>query len=402
MWNKLLIVENIFKKEEPMEKKLIGALVLGTILLMIFTGCGTSDKNSAKQPEQKKVVAENNKWEDYVILKTTSTDYGSIYYPVIAINGVESEDIKLANAMFKDLEATALKQLAEWKTLDKQNGVKPEERKIKNIVDVGATYKDGIVSVLVKYASLDYFSPRRYSFKAVNIDTKTGRALKPEEVLKLAGYDLKNVEDSFRYFGDKSMSKSYEHMFYYQAAAKKKLPDALTIPNQNWAPQLDDMVKKFQAGPAQEGKPWDKLQAMPAVSYQGKGELLVCGEVPTMAGAGYEQAMISIGKEPKEIDSKNPNDFTGKPFRRDAHTPEEAVELVKKELKNLPNGSSLKVEATSMDFIKGKRRNRPIYVIRVYDDSSAQATGDSYWAVSVFRGRVWKQDAATNKWVTLN
>lgn len=383
--------------------------------VLIFAGCAQkSGASQAAVPSKtakftvsdKKKSAGANALNDYVEIKETKTVFGVIQIPQISESLLNSEDVKQANRMFKDIESSFLNTVEEYKKKAEEYNEPLTDSSDRFLCKTKIALNDGIISILLECEYLeDYNAPIMKYFDGVNIDIKTAKAVPSADIIKKAGFTEQAVKDTIYAYGDRCMFSSWEKFTYFNFANQKTLPDGLGDPSPEWIPDVENYSKNYKNIPEFIKSSWDFAGRFPTVFYEGQKNLSVCGKVPTIAGAGYAYAMIKVGDTSEEAFYKNTKNCFGIDFGRGAMLMEGARIAVARELGlnsawMTKDGTKLNVEPASMDILNaGKENQETVYIINVYEDSEANTAAQNQWAVGTFTGRVWQKDAAKDDWI---
>lgn len=339
----------------------------------------------------------------YLSVKKTKTKFGSIEIPQFKKEIFDSQDIDMANMMFKSIEKTLLNSVKESERLVKKDDYSTKGLSKHILCETKTALTENILSVLVRYDDYDYNSPSLYFYEAVNIDINTGKAVSPTDIINEAGFSKKAVEDSLLWYGEKCQYYFWERQKYYEFGASNMLPDSSIKKHPKWKNELNSILKTFRAKPKSKGVGWDSLDRYPTVFYEGEKKLSVGAEIPTMAGVGYAWTMVNIGDSLSEVNDKNSNNCYGEAFGNKAISADAARIAVSNVLeldKNGKNADGVKlfIEPCYIETLEfEKEKYEPFYVLKVYESMKTHTATFGWWKVGVFSGTVLEEDIATGE-----
>lgn len=391
------------------------------IMVCMFSGCGAKapendsgktgnegtkistpqDKTGSKVEEP---VVNEKTAEDYIDIKTVQTDFATLKVPKFKTDVLSSDDITMANEMFNFVEEAIMASVEKCKDNAKEMGVDVKQLSAGTLFDTKTALNGDILSVLIRYGEMAFFSEQMYYYSAVNVDVTTGKVVSYDKLLEASGFSKEDAEKSLYWYGEENNTYEWERKTYYTFGSAEELPTGLGDPSGGWQDELENVVEEFKNPSKPQGTKWDDLDIFPTVFYEGKGNLSVCGRYPVESGYGYEYVMVNVGKTAGERAYRNPTNWYGEPFVRLSIFPEDAAIAVSRALKldddgKTPDGVKLEIELQSTKNITSDGgESEPCYVFTAYEDLGTHTATYALMGVGIFSGNVMKNDAASDEW----
>lgn len=284
-----------------------------------------ADKHNAKRRQSVKTKTDN-----YVSTETIKTDFGVILKPVIDLDKLPGKAAEDANKLFDEIAEQIQGAIAERDKLAAENGDFRQKSPDDKICEYIASVNDGVLSILVSFTHIEYYVPDTTHYISVNIYLKTGKNLSLNELLALAGYEDYDIDNTLFYYNRKHLGILLQRMQYFSLAESGEMPEAPQWVSQDLLDSIDqDVINAFYDNPEEQYEDLGLFIYHPCVYYGGYHNLSVCGRVITMAGAGFSNTMMRVGRSYAEIDYYNPYSPYGLEFERYAMNPEVAIDMVK-------------------------------------------------------------------------
>lgn len=338
---------------------------------------------------------------DYVDVENIKTDFGIVEIPHINKNVKETNDVQIANSLFKYIKDKLLSDVEIFKKKVAEN--EEQHYDYGKISQVDIKINKDILSILLRYYDIfDYYSPDMNDYEVVNIDLKTGKFVSYDEILKKSGFTEENVENSIKKYVNITLDHFFQEQKFFDFAADEKLPEGFGGPEIMWQDQIDEAMKDFRAGKKSVGKDFDILRKSPMVFFKNEGDISIRCNIPIPAGAGVSYMMLNVGKNDADVIYKNPNYPLGEKFRKYPMSPDAATTAVAEQLLDktgkTKDGVKLNFMAEKLKTICIDDITSPYYMVRAYENMDDHIATYGYFQVNVFTGGILEENIVNGKY----
>lgn len=353
--------------------------------------------------------------ERYITLERTESEDGIMVLPKLNEKTLNAEEAAKANALFgaiRDAVQEEIQELHSWEYAEAvgEEGVDLSGREH---CSTEYTLRDGILSVLVRRHAVNYAMDYLY---AVNFDTASGHFIEPRKLIKQADLGEYEVDRAIQDYAERCISCEWERMVYYGFASEQTLPDGLGDPSYGWTEDLDRMRRNVWnmsewTEYSENGRPLvngtkmehNGLTLVPCVHLEENGQLQICAEIPTMAGAGYWPHMVRISKYPEEAVRLNPESPFGTSLCVTALQVEAACDAARQyfaldKMNRNADGIPFTITPLRMDMMEDLEGHyEPAYVLEI----TSEATGTMHLAFAAFEPLCWLQNEDDRSWMMI-
>ena len=359
-----------------------------------------SAENSVKTANLEKLTA-----DDYVKVTKKETELGIIEFPTIDTEKLKGEYAVKANTLFENIVQDLIDKEEDAKKerhIMESNGGYVADASKDTICETRYALNKNILSILIHYVDFNYSDGQRDYFEAVNLNTDTGEAIKPEKVLEIAGFTLDDAKNSIKNFAEIYMFHIWENAAFFELGEEETLPDGWGDPSIGWQDTIETISNEFdKKGPNQSDLP-----LYPTVFHSSDGKVQVpCKYMPSTEDESNLYMMINIGKTYESVEQNNPYDYYGNAFGNFAKTEDEAAREIA-DILNLddnyisPDGVKLMVTIDRVANLskEGMDDSVPYYIVHVYENFDTHTSTYGWYAAGVFDDDFMELDVGADRW----
>lgn len=343
---------------------------------------------------------------DYLSVESIETELGIVQIPVLDTGKLKSQDAKLANEMFRNLESSILQNVDEVLRNYKEEHMDSlsEERKENLLCETELSLNDNVLSILLHYQELSFYAPSMWHYEGVNLDIRTGSAVPGMELVEKAGYSPDLMAQSVMFYSELYEDYLNETSYYFQLGEQQALPNPDEETPRTF--QFDSIaaVRSVTDKPEPSGQSWDALDRFPLVFYEGQGKVSVVARIETAAGAGYEWQKIRLSTSEAGLFAANhiaahEYDFWHYPKSEEAALYAVFDLFALDDDGKTPDGAEMFFEILRVENLRcGEEAACPFFVIQAFSERGTQKDTEGFYAISVFDDRMMEMDATREEW----